>query len=126
MDPRDQARQVGSVDSWLGNYKSSAALTNPGAGAVGADTAGMTGGFYDVHMWGASSIAQGVNGTCFQWRNAANTADILWWYLMSSGAQSWEINLKNVYVLANERFRSFCPVGFTGRFDTAILAVRRA
>ena len=128
MNPSDQARQVGVVDSWLAQYTAYAGATNPGADAVIADVGALAAGYYDVTVVLTASDTAGAADLGLEHRNAGNTATLFAAY-MDVGAGyigTVVIHWWNYKVAASERFRVIVVTGFTGHAVGSILAVRRA
>jgi len=126
MNPSDQARQVGVVDSWLAQSLFFTTGNDPGDGAVLLDTGPLTAGYYDLRAGLAVSAALGVYNIVLLWRNAANN-DTLWAeVIITSGADYRTIELKNFKLNQNERFRWFVLNAWIGWFSASIIIIRRA
>jgi hypothetical protein len=128
MNPSDQARQVGVVDSWLGQYGSYGGVTNPGAGAVLADVGALPAGFYDVEAVISYIDTTGVDSLQLQHRDAANAVSLLIAYVQVNAGSNNTIPIywRNYKVAVDERFRVIAGGGFTGFGAASIRAVRRA
>jgi len=125
MDPRDQARQIGVIESWLAQYLISDTQTNPPNATVCADTGQLAAGYYDIYFFASCSSALGVGNLYFAWRDAANTANLILQMIMASGAVFHEFVLKDVKVLINERFRFTVGAAIVGTLVTSIIAIKR-
>lgn len=126
MNPSDQARQVGVVDSWLGHYRPYGAIANPVGAQIICDTGQMAGGYYDIMYQMSATVAIGAGLLFFSWRNAANSAYIFQDYFHSAVANSKRGFLKGVKVAQGERFRVEAGGAVTGSLTGGIIAVRRA
>jgi len=126
MDPRDQARQIGIVDSCLGKFLGTGSAINPGNTTVISSTVALAGGYYDVTAFVSVSVAVGLQNAIFRWRNAADTGDILSQELYSPGAYFFPLYLKNLPVAVSEKFQVYVHATFVGIILGTIIAVRRA
>jgi len=128
MNPSDQARQVGVVDSWLGEYKAQSAVADPQTATVYGDTGEMAGGWYDVLTTISLVDISGVGQIMIQWRNAANNATLfdLSIFPQTGNAYVFSLPWSGIKISSSERVRVYVNTGFSGFLGVAILAVRRA
>jgi len=126
MNPSDQARQVGVVDSWAGQYLVRDFKVNPSALDVICDTGQLAAGFYDVEVYVGVSAAAGIDQCNIQYRDAANTDNKFQVIFYTPGAACDIFHFYNLKVTADERIRVQSYLGFTGRIDAHVRAVRRA
>jgi len=126
MNPSDQARQVGVVDSWLSQVEDVDNAINPAASTVLATTGALAAGYYDVFYGASFSAALAYYNLVFYHQNAADSA-VLWGdYFIAAAAGGFRNALKNVKLAANERFKFVCESAYTGQITTWIIAIRRA
>jgi len=125
MNPADEARWVGTIDSWLAQTMTFVGVSAPANGAVLADTGQLAGGQYDVFVSFATSVALGWDNLYIQWRNAANNGITWTAMLMTPGADFKSFVLRNIKVATNERFRFYVGSTFTGLVYVNIIAERR-
>lgn len=126
MNPSDQARQVGVVDSWLAQTHVVGSAGDPTGGMVLGDTGALAAGFYDVTLQFNTTVALHNDQFEFEWRNAGNDAIIFYLQVMTAGAATLEFSWHNIKVADSERIRGYVVSNITGIVRTAILAVRRA
>jgi hypothetical protein len=126
MNPSDQARQVGVVDSWLGQCLVQGFKINPSALDVICDTDQLAAGYYDVEVYVGVSAAAGIDQCLIQYRDAANIFNKFQVVFYTPGAAGNVFHFYNLKLIANERIRVQCYLAFTGRIDAYVRAVRRA
>ena len=128
MNPSDQARQVGIVDSWLWQTHNAGGATNPGAGAVISDVGPLAAGYYDVEAIITFINTATLDKILLEHRNAADDATLLYGPILIKVGESGTvvIHWRNFKVLSSERFRVIVESGYTGYVAAAIRAVRRA
>jgi len=125
MDPRDQARQIGVVESWLSQTYVYGELVNPGAAVAIAQTPQMAQGWYDIYYYlfiGAADPnvifeAQHLDGslTVFRFRMKFGAAAASFYYLP----------VLNQFVTATDVLRLYINLNWTGVVTGAIRAQRR-
>lgn len=126
MNPSDQARQVGVVDSWLGQTIAFGSGATAPAETLLAETGALAAGFYDVFFMVANRLAQGDNALHVLWRNAANSSNIWCQILALENNHNISFTLRNVKIAANERFQWYSVAGLTSLYHVSIIATRRA
>ena len=125
MNPSDQARQVGVVDSWLSKFEGSSAATTPSAGQVVLDTGPLPAGYYDVTVFVGVSGGTAWNDVTVDHRNATNTANISSQGVLCAALNTIPFYYRNIQVAASERFRVITPNALLYNVWATILATRR-
>jgi len=126
MNPSDEARWIGAAPTYIAQYMGAAGLQNPGNNSLLCDTGAVGGGWYDIFVVVTASNQLGVSNLDFQWRNAANSANVLDIPFFGYTELALSFELRNIKVGAGERFRFYITGGFTGIVGASIFAVRRA
>jgi len=126
MDPRDEARQIGVVQSWLAHSGGFGGVQNPGANTIIADTGPVAFGYYDIVWMVTTNCALTAGQLDIQWRNAANDANIADVPLFANSQLCFIATWPLLKVSSGESFRVFSSAGFTGVVGAGIFAIRRA
>jgi hypothetical protein len=105
MNPSDQARQVGIVNSWLAQHEQSGAVATPTAGQVILDSGQLPAGYYDVTFFIGVSATTAWNDLTLEHRDATNAVSISSQGILSPAMTTILLTYLNIKVATNERFR---------------------
>jgi len=126
MNPSDLARYVGAAPTWLAQGSAFGAVLNPATNALIVDTGGLSAGFYDFWIILTPEAAINLSYFIVAHRNAANTANLHYFYPEGPAGWTFQYKIKGWKVEAGERVRIVTVNTWAGQIYAHIWWVRRA
>lgn len=122
--PQNIPVEIKSSVGWEAQGSDSASLNNPGDGTIVLDTGALAVGYYDVFV--TISVDTTHRWFAFQVRNAANNATLHTIYIHVAASTPAPFTIKNIKLVANERFRVLQGNAITGKLEAGLWWTRHS